>query len=327
MTEVPTEAPPLPEVVVAEPEKSSAIDVSPAKFGRDWRKYARFKISTEFDSDSKDVINKFSARVFDGLGKIKGSFQRGADGKLACPQLGLDTKHLSVLYDHEDRNALFTASADLSNQFQLKFLGDAKAQQGELKLITKLCDSKYKAEVSYDVPSTRLPRASLAFPGGEVKLVDEVQEEGQGYSVHALLAKNLMNGLCSAEYKGESLNLKYAYKDKEMTLIPFVNLPSKDLSFAFKRQFNPLNKLSYIYNFNSAEWSAVYKHKPNDDFKIKVGYDSHVRVGWASAWVGKEEAGAKSAPGKVKFQLMLQVPQDEIRSCAVLFRIKKRWDF
>ncbi|XP_057855305.2 outer envelope pore protein 37, chloroplastic [Cryptomeria japonica] len=326
MAEVSTEAAPLPEVAV-EPEKIGAIDVHPAKFGRDWRRKPAFKISTEFDSESKDIINKFSARLFDGLGKIKGSFQRDLNGKLQCPQLGLDTKYLSILYDHEDRNALFTASADLSNQFQLKLQGDAKAQQGELKLITKLCDSKYKAEVSYDVPSTRLPRASVTFPGGEVKLVDEAQEEGQAYSVHALLAKNFMNGLCSADFQGESLNLKYAYKDKEMTLIPSINLPSKDLTFAFKRRFNPLNKLSYLYNFNSAAWSAVYKHKPNDAFKIKVGYDSHVRVGWASAWVGKEEAGAKSAPGKVKFQLMLQVPQDDIGSYAVLFRVKKRWDF
>lgn len=42
--------------------------------------------------------------------------------------------------------------------------------------------------------------------------------------------------------------------------------------------------------------------------------------------VGKEDAGAKNAPRKLKLQVMLQVPQDDVKSGALLFRMKKRWD-
>lgn len=42
--------------------------------------------------------------------------------------------------------------------------------------------------------------------------------------------------------------------------------------------------------------------------------------------VGKEDEGAKNAPRKCKLQVMLQVPQDDVKSGALLFRMKKRWD-
>lgn len=42
---------------------------------------------------------------------------------------------------------------------------------------------------------------------------------------------------------------------------------------------------SYWYNFDSNYWSTVYKHTVGKDFKFKAGYDSEVRLGWASIWV------------------------------------------
>lgn len=42
---------------------------------------------------------------------------------------------------------------------------------------------------------------------------------------------------------------------------------------------------SYWYNFEANNWSAVYKHTYGKDFKFKAGYDSEVRLGWASVWV------------------------------------------
>lgn len=43
---------------------------------------------------------------------------------------------------------------------------------------------------------------------------------------------------------------------------------------------------SYWYNFDANNWSAVYKHTYGKDLKFKAGYDSEVRLGWASLWVG-----------------------------------------
>lgn len=42
--------------------------------------------------------------------------------------------------------------------------------------------------------------------------------------------------------------------------------------------------------------------------------------------VGDEAGKAKTAPLKLKVQFMLQVPQDDIKSSALMFRVKKRWD-
>ncbi|RVW69028.1 Outer envelope pore protein 37, chloroplastic [Vitis vinifera] len=84
--------------------------------------------------------------------------------------------------------------------------------------------------------------------------------------------------------------------------------------------------VSYWYNLDSNYWSTVYKHTVGKDYKFKVGYDSEVRLGWASLWVGDEGGNAKSTPMKLKVQFMLQVPQDDIHSSALMFRVKKRWD-
>ncbi|KAL5997929.1 Outer envelope pore protein 37, chloroplastic [Asimina triloba] len=79
----------------------------------------------------------------------------------------------------------------------------------------------------------------------------------------------------------------------------------------------------YWYNFNSNDWSTVYKHTMGKNLKFKGGYDSEVRLGWASLWVGEEDGKAKTAPLKMKVQFMLQVPQDDIASSVFMFRVKK----
>ena len=48
---------------------------------------------------------------------------------------------------------------------------------------------------------------------------------------------------------------------------------------------NDLFMSSYFHNFETLSWSAVYKHKLNEDFKLKLGYDSDVRLYWSSIWV------------------------------------------
>jgi hypothetical protein len=42
---------------------------------------------------------------------------------------------------------------------------------------------------------------------------------------------------------------------------------------------------SYRYNFDTDDWNAIYKYTMGKNFKVKAGYDSAVRVGWASLWV------------------------------------------
>lgn len=193
--------------------------------------------------------------------------------------------------------------------------------------MANLAEPGYTLELSSLVPSVGLPKATLKFPIGEVSLEEkEDEEEKKLLSVNGIVKGQVLNGLCTAQYDDEELRLRYAYKDEALSFIPSISLPSNTLSFAFKRRFSPTDKLSYWYNFDSNYWSAVYKRTYGKDFKFKAGYDSEVGLGWASLWVGDESGKAKTAPMKMKVQFMLQVPQDDIKSAALMFRVKKRWD-
>ncbi|XP_068646972.1 outer envelope pore protein 37, chloroplastic-like isoform X2 [Aristolochia californica] len=284
------------------------------------------RVTSEYDSDSSIFFHKVSCSFFDRLAKLKLSFRNNRNGDISSPQLGFITKYLSILYDLEDQNTLVRGSFDAGSNFHFRAVQDLKAQQGEVAMVASLIDPSYKLELTSFVPSVGLPRATFKFPIGEVSLEEKEDEVKRVLSVSGIVKGHLLNGVCTAMYKDNNLKLRYSYKDEQMTFIPSISLPSNVASFAFKRRFSPLDKLSYWYNFDSNYWSAVYKHTVGKDLKLKVGYDSDVRLGWASLWVGDEDGKAKTAPMKMKVQFMLQVPQDDIAAAVLMFRVKKRWD-
>ena len=72
-------------------------------------------------------------------------------------------------------------------------------------------------------------------------------------------------------------------------------------------------------------------HKCAVDFKNLFKRKEYMVGKWNSLMrptlqVGEENGKAKAAPLKMKIQFMLQVPQDDIKSSALMFRVKKRWD-
>lgn len=287
------------------------------------------RVTSEFDSDGAVFLHKISCKLFEGLAKLKLSFQNNNKGQLFDHQLSFTSKYLSLHYDFEEQNALVKSALDLASGLQLRAEHDVKAQQGEVSMVADIAGPAYKLELTSAVPSIGLPKATLRFPLGEVSLEEreEEEEETKGkLSINGILNSQILDGICTAEYRDENLNLRYAYKDEQMAFIPSISLPSNVFSFAFKRRFGPSDKLSYLYNFDSNDWSAVYKHTIGENYKLKAGYDSEVRLGWASLWVGDEYGSAKAASMKMKVQFMLQVPQDDIRSSALMFRVKKRWD-
>ncbi|XP_010930305.1 outer envelope pore protein 37, chloroplastic isoform X1 [Elaeis guineensis] len=240
--------------------------------------------------------------------------------------IGCSTQCLSISCTFENSKSVLSC-IHLGSCFLLKY-HHRKEQQGEVAMVASLANPSYKLELSSLVPSVGLPRATIHFPLGEVSVEEKKTEEVENVlSVNGILKSHMLNGVCTALYKDNDLNLRYCYKDEEMSFIPSVSLPSNALSFAFKRRFSPSDKLSYWYHFDSSEWSTVYKHTIGKDLKFKAGYDSGVRLGWASLWVGEEEGKTKTAPMKMKVQFMLQVPQDDIGNSIFMFRVKKRWDF
>ncbi|KAL0844860.1 hypothetical protein Bca101_018106 [Brassica carinata] len=253
----------------------------------------KLRVTSEFDSDSLLFFNKVSCKIFDNLAKLKLSFHNNAQREVSQPQVSFTSKYVSVLYDVEEKNTFVKSSVDVSPRLQLRALHNVKAQQGEVAMEANLAEPGYSLELSSPVPlgyvsTISSPRATLKFPLGEVSVQEkEVEEEEKSkriVSVNGILKRQAMNGVCSALYTDEELRLRYAYKDEALSFIPTISLPSNAASFAFKRRFSPSDKLSYWYNFDSNMWSAVYKRTYGKDYKFKAGYDSDVRLGWASLW-------------------------------------------
>ncbi|TVU29278.1 hypothetical protein EJB05_20838, partial [Eragrostis curvula] len=327
----PPSPPPPPPPPPPEPVASSA------RTSR--RRLPGLRVTAEYDSEDGVFTNKVSCKLAGGLAKLRLSFQSDPQGQgilgddpqqqlFAAPLVGFITKHFSVLYDVEERNTLLSGDASLpGGAVQLRSSLDVKAQQGEVSVITRLGDPLYKLELSSLVPYNGLPRATFHFPIGEVSVEERRNENDEKMlSVSGIAKSDFLDGVLSAAYNENDLNLRYCYKDNELTLIPSASLPSNAVSLDLKRRFGPSDKLSYRYNFDTDDWNAVYKHTMGNNFKVKAGYDSVVRLGWASLWVGEENGKAKTAPMKTRLQLMVQVPQDNVQNPTFLFHVKKRWD-
>ncbi|KAI3459874.1 hypothetical protein Pfo_016537 [Paulownia fortunei] len=289
----------------------------------------KLRVTSEYDSESSVFFNKISCKLLDNLAKLKLTFQNDSKGEVSEPQVFLTSKFFSLQYDVEESDALLKASFEIVPGLQFRAAHEVKAWQGEVAMVADLAGPAYKFELSSAVPSIGMPRATVKFPLGEVSFQEKEEEKEEqkiALSVNGIIKSHILNGVCTAQYSEENLDLRYAYKDEQMTFIPSISLPSNALSCAFKRRFSLSDKLSYLYNFNTNNWSAVYKHTVGNDYKFKAGYDAEVRLGWASLWVGDEDGKAKTAPMKMKVQFMLQVPQDDIKSSALMFHVKKRWD-
>ncbi|KAK1266198.1 hypothetical protein QJS04_geneDACA015583 [Acorus gramineus] len=143
-----------------------------------------------------------SCKLFEGLAKLKLSFQNNPEGRISSPQIGFLTKHLSVLYDLERGNSLVKGSFDVDRVLQFKSTHDVKSQQGKVAMVANLGD---------------LQRVCLEqLSGPHVGRLEEKQEEEvkRVLSINGILKGQLMNGLCTVQYKDNDLNLRYCYKDE-----------------------------------------------------------------------------------------------------------------
>ncbi|KAB2016807.1 hypothetical protein ES319_D08G118600v1 [Gossypium barbadense] len=285
--------PPSPLEPEPEPPPSSPPPTKPYQF---LSSLSSLRVTSEFDSDSRVFFHKLSCKLFDNLAKLKLSFINNAKREITEPQLALSSKYLSIYYDPEEQNAIFQGYYNVGPTWHFKAAIDVK------------------------------PKATFRFPIGEFSLEEREEDDVPRLSINGIVKGPILYGVGAARYIDEELKLRYSYKDGTMSFIPSISLPTNRASFAFKRRFSPSDKLSYWYNLDSNYWSVVYKHTYDKDLKFKAGYDSEVRLCWASLWVGDENGKANTAPMKMKIQFMLQVPQDDIKSTVILFRVKKRWD-
>ncbi|XP_048529253.1 outer envelope pore protein 37, chloroplastic-like isoform X5 [Triticum urartu] len=286
------------------------------------------RVTSEFDSERQLFSHRISCRVLNGLAKLRFRVHHGAAGGAPTPEVALMGRNFSAVVDTASRGAVLRGTADLAGSLHLSAAHNTKEGQGEVAVTTSLGDSPCKIELSSLVPPDGLPRATFLFPNGEVSVKEKKLDEGEKIlSVNGIVKSHVLNGVCTALYNDNMMNIKYRYKDDELSFIPSLTLPSNSLSFAFKRQLTPSDKFSYRYHFDTNYWSAVYKQKASKHVKWKAGYGSDERLGWASVWVGDAGGKTKEAPLKTKVQLMIKVPQNNIHNSTVVFRVKKRWDF
>ncbi|KAK3136365.1 hypothetical protein QOZ80_5BG0432840 [Eleusine coracana subsp. coracana] len=288
------------------------------------------RVTSEFDGERGNFSHRLSCRVLDGLAKLRLRVSHGVGGGAAvpCPEVALISRNFSVVVDTASRGAVLRGAVDLPRSVRLRASHNTKEQQGEVAVTANLGDSPCKIELSSLVPPDGLPRATFLFPNGEVSVKERKLDEGDSIlSVSGLAKSNVLNGVCKAVYSDNVMNIKYRYKDDEISFIPSISLPSNALSFTFKRQLTPSDKLSYWYNFATNYWGAVYKRKADKHIKWKAGYESDDRLGWATLWVGDASGSTKEVPFKAKVRFTLKVPQDNIQNSVVLFHVKKRWDF
>ena len=90
------------------------------------------RVTSEFDSDSSIFVHKLSSKLFDGLAKLKFSFQNDPNGKVSEPQLAIITKHLAIHYDFEEQNALVKGSLNVGPNLKLEAAHDIKVRIGVL---------------------------------------------------------------------------------------------------------------------------------------------------------------------------------------------------
>ncbi|KAG2615372.1 hypothetical protein PVAP13_3NG061300 [Panicum virgatum] len=255
------------------------------------RRRPPIRVTSEFDSERRLFSHRLSCRVLDGLAKLRLRLSHAAgEGGIAWgpPDVALLARNFSVVVDPASRGAVLRGSADLAGSLRLRASHNTK------------------------------PRATFFIPKGEVSIKEKILDEGDRIlSVNGLVKSHVLNGVCTAVYSDNAMNIKYRYKDDEISFIPSISLPSNSLSFAFKRQLTPSDKLSYRYNFDTNYWGAIYKHKENKHLKWKAGYESDNRLGYASLWVGDAGGSTKEVPLKAKVHFTLKVPQDNVQNSVV----------
>ena len=191
------------------------------------------RVSSEFDSDCKSALQKVSCKVWEGAAKLKLSFHSDSSAVVSQPRLGLVFKNLGSLdFDLQDRNALLNASLPVGPHVQLSLSHDVKAQAGQVSVSAASQSNTYSLRLSSLVPLLALPSALFQCPIADLDVDPD--------AASALLS---VRGLCSAQYSDQSLRLRFAFKDNELSLIPSLSLPSNAFSLAFKRRFSPSHKL------------------------------------------------------------------------------------
>ncbi|KAJ6867815.1 hypothetical protein NC652_038872 [Populus alba x Populus x berolinensis] len=237
-------------------------------------KRPKLRVTSEFDSDTSLFFHKVSCKVLDSFAKLKLSFQNNNKGEPSQPSLLSLPNYSPFIMTLKNRMPLsrLLSILVLSSILRLPMMSRHNKERWQWLLTWAILVMHLKSHLLFQL--------LVCFIGEK-----EEEEARRTLSVSGIVKSQLTYGIFTAQFSDEDLKLRYCYKDETVSFIPSISLPSSALSFAFKRRFTPSNKLSYWYNFDSNNWSTVYKHTYGKDLKFKAGYDSDASLGWASLWV------------------------------------------
>ena len=122
----PPQSPPPPPPLEPPSPSPSPTPTKPNQFLSLLSKRPSFRVTSEFDSDSRVFFHKVSCKLFDNLAKLKLSFINNSKREISEPQLALTSKYLSIHYDPEQQNALIKSSFDVGPMLHFKAAQDVK---------------------------------------------------------------------------------------------------------------------------------------------------------------------------------------------------------
>lgn len=78
------------------------------------------------------------------------------------------------------------------------------------------------------------PRATFKFPLGEISLEEkdeEIEEQKRALSVNGIVKSHILNGVYTARFSEENLDLRYAYKVEAFILILFFHFVKRSMVY------------------------------------------------------------------------------------------------
>jgi hypothetical protein len=270
--------------------------------------------------------NKLSTKLWAERVKLKASWDfLPEERSFAGPTLGLFTKVFSAQLNVPEGAPFVTFTQPLGQLLKLRYEHDIKEREGALVAQAESKDKGLRGNGVFAINERALITGSVACPFGQLSY--QHYDDAVPAGVTAALKVPLLQGTLLAEGHSQlrTLDLTYRYKDDDVTVIPSVLLPSLQSSCVFKRRFSNGHKLSFRYFPGTTEFDTQYKYS-RQPLLYKAGYTSSQGVFWAGLWAGKKEDPITKQKRKLKWQLMLQVDQNNPQSATLLFGFKKKFD-
>eukprot|EP00898_Chlorokybus_atmophyticus_P005775 jgi/Chlat1/6199/Chrsp44S05809 len=271
----------------------------------------RMKFSTEFDSQTKDSVNRFSFQLPNGQGKLKASFPSiGTPWNVGIPVVGFKSDKFEAYYNADDGSCRFSVGSFIGNKVRMALQHDITPQGNDSVV-----------DLNANVGEHDDANVSVMYNLQQAAVVRRSEPSLAECSIRIMAMSSQTPRLGSVDLWG----FLWAKKDN-YTVIPSFNAATNACSLALKRNINAHSKISTYFDATDSNLATVYKHKLRHDLTLKAKFDTSTRAFSLEFLAGHKHLGAKHAPKVGKVLAELVVPQ-EVDKTSFFVKSKKRFDF